>query len=173
MDLFDYQKQPSSNWGLWQVIGGRGTGKTTGLQIAAAQRAQAGERVVYVNPWQKPVRIVSDIAMNALRVGITADQFVVHAATGELRFPSGGVVIGMTPGGARAIGGMREVDTVMYDDLLPRELDDNPRRTRMIQDFIRVLNHQARPKRIAEAITAATSTGTPVSAHEDIPEVGA
>lgn len=143
--LLPAQKQPTGDWGRWLVTGGRRSGRTTALVVAAGQRAAVGERVAYVDPWTSVKRLPSKLVWLLRQFGIA--DFVVHASTGELRFPSGGVLVPIHPSGpGRALFGVHE--SAFIDDA--SEVTD-PQRERALLTVIRELRHRG-TRRWAEAM---------------------
>lgn len=164
-DLLPAQEQPTENWGSWIISGGRRSGRTTALVVAAGQRAAAGERVAYVDPWVDPRRLPSKVGWLLQEFGVA--DFAVHAASGEIRFPSGGAIVPMNPGlgqGARPV--MQPYDSVFIDDAT--EVSD-PMRERALLSLIRELRHRG-AKRWAEAMLAPPASGPLLrSEHLTIP----
>lgn len=166
-DLQSFQKQPTSNWGHWLIQGGRGTGKSTALHIAAGERARAGEHVLVIDPWIDAVRGLGRVAGTLYQHEGDADW---RYQQDQLRFESGGTISALNPRGYMpAFLQARTFETVMLDDVNTISVvRSDAAAERRLHELLRNLRRRG-TVRWAEVIVGATDTGVPKTEHTDIP----
>lgn len=127
MKLQEHQVRPDGEWSSWWVLGGRGSGRTYAVIVAAIEEAAAGRHVEYRNGYSRGAQDSAMALAAQLVVEMQLDQHVdMRRHRRVIRFEAGGSIDFTESSGGKTI------DTSVIDgfDRIDNRIAHYPKGTR-------------------------------------------